>query len=200
MSFVILQTLIHIELMFQDELFCPLEKSKDLNPEYVQEIYDGLLYCSHLTLGATNASESDDYYEIYDLNEIDSEKFTAYVSIFNDLVLNREGGKLAKTALQIHPILLVQQESDFSEFDVLSGLVQELRDMMLFLTDPQMFEINLKSLEIDGVLEDKNRDTWLCNINGLQNHEKCRMFAIFEQRLEFLAQKINEHDIINHRE
>lgn len=78
-------------------------------------------------------------------------------------------------------------------------MIQELRDMMGYITNRDEINSNLGRLDADNLF-DKRFMYWGNNINDLKLEEQDQIWTIFEHRLEFLAQAIGEHDFQNHRE
>lgn len=92
--------------------------------------------------------------------------------------------------------MLAHADSDFSEFVGLSEIIQELRDILGMITVQSKIDVNFDELEVDVMFDDRSGSTWVKDIDILKNEELDRIWAVFEERLEFLAQAVNEHDFL----
>lgn len=145
MSFLLIQVLVHIEVLVQDEFMFPITGSNrgDELPDMCS-IYDDLLFTSHSTLSFFQKEEIQKYEELI-------ERFTYYIHIFNDLVMSREKTKTSKMILQLHPILMVHADSDFSEFSSLENILEEVESLLSIFSDRENLRIDLEKLDSDTI-------------------------------------------------
>lgn len=57
--------------------------------------------------------------------------------------MSREKTKTSKMILQLHPILMVHADSDFSEFSSLKRILEEVESLLSILTDREYLRIDL---------------------------------------------------------
>ena len=132
----------------------------------VAELYDSLLFTSHIALSVFQKSNID-----YNGEEFDFERYSYYMSIFHNLVLNRESTKIAKVILQVHPILILHSNSDFSELAVVSTVVEELRSMLKILTRYSYIDIDLEKFVIDEAFCESRVSDFLIDLDKFKKEE-----------------------------
>ena len=124
-QFLIIQILIHVELLVQDELLAPSTSGKNLDINLDEEkdrIYEEILYCSKAAWGFfMPCGEPDDKFF-----RVNSEKYILYTGIFNKLVTFRGKNKIITQLMHIDPVYLVNEDGNYEEFADLEKIVTDL--------------------------------------------------------------------------
>jgi hypothetical protein len=65
--------------------------------------------------------------------------------------MSREKTKTSKMILQLHPILMVHADSDFSEFSSLESILEEVESLLSIFTDRDYLRIDLEKLDSETI-------------------------------------------------
>jgi len=117
--------------------------------------------------------------------------------------MSREKTKTSKMILQLHPILMVHADSDFSEFSSLEIILEEVESLLGILTnhDNEVAGLDyLEKLDTDAIYVKYYPRPYFKDTSDFKNEDWEPLFRLFEQRLDFLSRVVTAPDLQNQRD
>lgn len=102
--------------------------------------------------------------------------------------------------LQLHPILMVHADSDFSEFSSLESILKEVESLLSIFTDRDYLRIDLEKLDSETIYSEISLQNIWKEISDFKNEDWELLFRLFEQRLDFLSRVVTAPDLQNQRD